>query len=229
MDGTVKARRNAKTQAEEKKFCSFYSRGEEIFNAVSHIVGGGLGVVAWIILLVFSTSAPQRIAVSVFCASIIILYTMSALYHFLPDGKAKGVFRVFDHCTIFLLIAGTYTPYCLIPLFGTAIGTGVLIAEWVCAVGGIVMKAIALNNKVIKGIAMGLYLSMGWLALFLFPVAAGMMSTASLLLLLFGGIAYTMGIAFFAFGKRVRYFHAIWHLFVIFGTALHFFSILLLL
>lgn len=219
-----------KESVKKKGFASFYSKGEEIFNAVSHIVGGAFGLVAWIVLTVYAyPSVNAMIGVGVFSASIIILYTMSALYHFLPDGRAKGVFRIFDHCTIYLLIAGTYTPYCLIPFFGTQAGLWVLIAEWVLACAGITMNAIALNNKAVKGISMALYFIMGWLALVFYPIAAGRMSLASLLLLLFGGVAYTAGIVFYAFGKKVPYFHAIWHLFVILGTVLQFFSIFMLL
>ena len=93
-------------------FLSFYTKGEEIFNAVSHIVGGGLGLIFWAVLLVLSYPDPaSMIAVSLFGFGAVTLYTMSALYHFLPDGRAKGVFRVFDHCTIFLLIAGTDSTY----------------------------------------------------------------------------------------------------------------------
>ncbi len=213
------------TAPRKKGFQSFYSKGEEIFNAVSHIVGGAFGLIAWIVLVIFSYPNPAAMTgVSVFCASIILLYTMSALYHFLPSGRAKGVFRIFDHCTIYLLIAGTYTPYCLIPFAGTAAGIAVLVCEWVLAAVGITMNAIAMNKKIVKGISMALYLIMGWLALALYPL-----STASLLLLLFGGIAYTAGIGFFAFGKKVPYFHAVWHLFVILGTVLQFLSILFLL
>ena len=215
---------------EKAGFCSLYSKGEEIFNAVSHIVGGGLGLVFWVVLTIFAYPSGVAIAgVSVFCFSIILLYTMSALYHFLPNGRAKGVFRVFDHCTIYLLIAGTYTPYCLIPFFGTAAGAWVLAAEWSMAAAGIVMNAVALNNKVVKALSMVLYMVMGWLALVFYPLAAGLMSPLSLILLLSGGIAYTAGIAFYAFGKKVPYFHAVWHLFVILGTVLQFLSILFLL
>ncbi len=211
----------------KKGFRSFYSKGEEIFNAVSHIAGGGLGLIFWAVALYFAyPDATNMIAVSVFGLSIVILYTMSSLYHFLPDGKAKGVFRVFDHCTIFLLIAGTYTPYCMIALGGTTVGLVVLITEWVCAAAGIAMKAIALNNKVVKGIAMAMYFIMGWLALAVAPFAVDVLSLPCMLLLLGGGIAYTAGIVFFAFGKRVKYFHSVWHLFVILGTALQFASIM---
>ena len=168
-------------------------------------------------------------AVSVFGASIVILYTMSALYHFLPDGVAKGVFRIFDHCTIYLLIAGTYTPYCVIALGLSGAGLWVLVVEWACALIGITMNAIAMNNKVVKGISMALYFTMGWLALFVFPPLLSAISPLCLWLLLGGGIAYTGGIVFFALGRKVKWFHSVWHLFDLLGTALQFASILLLL
>lgn len=222
--------RELQAQTGRRGFCSFYTRGEEIFNAVSHIVGGGIGIVAWAVALVFSYPSPSAMtAVSVFCASIIILYTMSALYHFLPDGRAKGVFRIFDHCTIFLLIAGTYTPFCVIALGGTAAGLFVLVFEWTAAAAGITMNAIAMQNKVVKGLSMALYFVMGWAALPLLPLILGRAPAASLWLLLAGGIAYTGGIVFFALGKRVRYFHSVWHLFDLAGTVLQFLSVLIML
>ena len=214
----------------KRGFVSFYSKGEEIFNAVSHIVGGAFGLAAWIVLMIYAyPNAAYMVGVSVFCAGIIVLYTMSALYHFLPNGRAKGVFRIFDHCTIYLLIAGTYTPYCLIPFGGTAVGRWVLAIEWTLAVAGIVMNAVALNNKTVKGISMALYFIMGWLAVLLFPFGGQSMRAISLWFLLFGGIAYTVGIVFYAFGRKVPYFHAVWHLFVIVGTVLQFVSILFVL
>ena len=211
-------------------FLSFYTKGEEIFNAVSHIVGGGLGLMFWAVLLVLSYPDPaSMIAVSLFGFGAVTLYTMSALYHFLPDGRAKGVFRVFDHCTIFLLIAGTYSPYCLIALGGTAAGWIVFGIEWACAVAGITMNAIAMNNKVVKAVCMALYCVAGWMALAVFPQLLAALAAAEFALLLAGGIAYTVGIVFFALGKRVRWFHSVWHLFDIAGTALQFASILLIL
>lgn len=216
---------------EKKKGCvSFYTKGEEIFNAVSHIAGGAFGLAAWIVLTVLAyPNGAYLAAVSAFGAGIVILYTMSALYHFLPDGRAKGVFRVFDHCTIFLLIAGTYTPYCVIALGGTAAGAAVLVSEWVLAAAGIAMNAIAMKNKLVKGISMALYLVMGWLIVVAFRPLLAVVSAASFWLLLGGGIAYTTGVFFFAFGKKVKYFHSIWHLFDLLGTVLQFCSILLLL
>ena len=168
-------------------------------------------------------------AVSLFGFGAVTLYTMSALYHFLPDGRAKGVFRIFDHCTIFLLIAGTYSPYCLVALGGTAAGWIVFGLQWGCAIAGITMNAIAMNNKVVKAISMALYCVMGWMALAVFPQLYAALTAAEFWLLLAGGLAYTVGIAFFALGKKVRWFHSVWHLFDIAGTALQFASILLIL
>ncbi len=206
-----------------------YTKGEEIFNAVSHIVGGAFGLFAWLLLALRAEGTREVLAVSAFGFSIIVLYTMSALYHFLPMGRGKRVFRIFDHCTIFLLIAGSYTPYCLIPLYGTTVGIVVLIAQWVCAAGGITMNAIRMNSKFVKGISMTLYVVMGWMAIAFLPALLPRVSAACFWLLLAGGIAYTGGIAFFAFGKKVRYFHSVWHLFVLLGTVLQFASILLML
>lgn len=205
-----------------------YTKGEEIFNAVSHIAGGGIGVVIWIIMLIFAyPSVGDMLSVSAFGLGVVVLYTMSALYHFLRPIRTKKVFRIFDHCTIFLLIAGTYTPFCTIVFGGTG-GMVVLIAEWIMAVGGIVMNAIAMENKVIKGISMALYVVMGWAALglmYLFPL----INPLSLWLLIAGGLAYSGGIAFFALGKKVRYFHSVWHLFDILGTVLQFASLMVVL
>lgn len=222
---------NKKDLAREKrKHFPYYTKGEEIFNAVSHIVGGALGLVVWITLMCYSyPNGGYMASVSIFGICVIILYTMSALYHFLHVGTAKKVFRVFDHCTIFLLIAGTYTPFCVIALDGQVIGIWIIAIEWFLAILGITGNAIALNNKVIKGFSMSFYVIMGWLILIAAPTLVESMSIASIVLLLVGGIAYTGGIIFFAFGKKVKYFHSIWHLFDLAGTFLHFLSILLLL
>ena len=212
-----------------RSFPVYYSKGEEIFNAVSHIVGGALGLAALVLGIIFAyPSAVAMAAMAIFGVCIIILYTMSALYHFLRSGRAKAVFRIFDHCTIFLLIAGTYTPYCLIALSGTGVGLGILIAEWTMAILGITGNGIAMNNKVIKGFSMAFYCIMGWLILVAFVPLYSVLPVASFWLLLAGGIAYTAGIAFYAFGKKVKYFHSVWHLFDIAGTVLQFLSILLM-
>ena len=179
-------------------------------------------------MLVFAyPSVYDMISVSAFGLSVIILYTMSALYHFLRPKTAKKVFRIFDHCTIFLLIAGTYTPFCTIVFGGTG-GMVVLVAEWVLAVAGIVMNAIAMNKKIIKAISMVLYVIMGWAALGLYFMFSSV-PPLCLGLLIAGGVMYSGGIVFFALGKKIRYFHSIWHLFDIFGTLLQFGALMVVL
>lgn len=207
-----------------------YTKGEEIFNAVSHIVGGALGLAALVTLLIYAyPNAGYMASVAVFGISVIVLYTMSALYHFLPRGGGKKVFRIFDHCTIFLLIAGTYTPFCVIALGLSTTGIVILVIEWVLAVLGITGNAIAMNNKVIKGISMAFYCVMGWLILIAFGELFRNLTLAEFVLLLAGGLAYTLGIIFYALGKKIKYFHSVWHLFDVAGTALQFTSLLLLL
>lgn len=207
-----------------------YTKGEEIFNAVSHIVGGALGLAALVTLLIYAyPNAGYMASVAAFGVSVIVLYTMSALYHFLPRGGGKKVFRIFDHCTIFLLIAGTYTPFCVIALGLSTTGIVILVIEWVLAVLGITGNAIAMNNKVIKGISMAFYCVMGWLILIAFGELFRNLTLAEFILLLAGGLAYTLGIIFYALGKKIKYFHSVWHLFDVAGTALQFASLLLLL
>ena len=207
-----------------------YTKGEEIFNAVSHIVGGALGLAALVTLLIYAyPNAGYMASVAAFGVSVIVLYTMSALYHFLPRGGGKKVFRIFDHCTIFLLIAGTYTPFCVIALGLSTLGIIIIVIEWALAVLGITGNAIAMHNKVIKGISMAFYCIMGWLILIAFGELWQKLTVAEFALLLAGGLAYTLGIIFYALGKKIKYFHSVWHLFDVAGTALQFASLLLLL
>lgn len=218
------------TTTKDGRFFSFYTKGEEVFNAVSHIAGGALGLVFWIVLAVLAyPDTAALVAVSLFGFGAVMLYTMSALYHFLPDGKAKGVLRIFDHCTIFLLIAGTYSPFCLISLGTTPLGWLIFGLQWGCAAAGITMNAIAMNNKAVKAISMVLYVAEGWMAAAIFPQLLAAVPSASLWFLLAGGIFYTVGIVFYALGRTRKWFHCVWHLFDIAGTALQFVSILLLL
>ncbi len=216
--------------ARQNRLVPEYTKGEEIFNAVSHIVGGALGLAALITLLIFAyPNAGYMASVAAFGVSVIVLYTMSALYHFLPRGGGKRVFRIFDHCTIFLLIAGTYTPFCVIALGLSTLGIIIIVIEWALAVLGITGNAIAMHNKVIKGISMAFYCIMGWLILIAFGELLQKLTVAEFALLLAGGLAYTLGIIFYALGKKIKYFHSVWHLFDVAGTALQFASLLLLL
>jgi hemolysin III len=206
-----------------------YTKGEEIFNAVTHIVGGAIGIAALILGIIFSVKFAggwEVGSVILYGICIIVLYTMSAIYHFLPVSKAKAVFRIFDHCTIFLLIAGTYTPICLGPLRQTAWGWALFGFVWGAAIIGIVCNAINMHNKFIAILSQIMYVVMGWCAVAAFVPIAQIMPAMFLIYIFIGGLCYTGGIAFYAFGRKVRYFHSVWHLFCLGGTVFHFFAIL---
>ena len=201
------------------------SLGEEIANSVSHGVGLLAAMVAAPVLIV---GAVQRgevtgvIGASVFSFTVGLLYLASVLYHTLPPSRAKRVFRVLDHCAIFLLIAGTYTPFTLGVLHG-AWGWSLLVLVWSFALGGVAFKVI-FGVRYLR-FSVGLYLAMGWVVLIVAKPLWLLMPAAGLFWLLSGGIAYTAGVAFFA-AHRVRYSHFVWHLFVLTGTACHFIAVL---
>lgn len=217
---------------DKNRFMPRYGKGEELFNAISHIVGGGLGIIFSVIAFVFAARNPSPnkfAAVTIYSLSIITLYTMSALYHFLSKGTAKRVFRIFDHCTIFLLIAGCYTPFCLITFWHTVYGKAIFFTEWALAILGITFNAVNMNWKAVKILSQISYVVMGWMIIFVFPQLIKAVSPECVLWLLGGGVAYTVGIIFFALGKKIKFTHSIWHLFVILGSVLQFISILYIL
>ena len=198
--------------------------GEEIANSVSHGLGLILALVAAPVL-VFSAmrvgSFRFIVGAGVFGATMVLLYLASTLYHSLTHEGAKQLFRLFDHCAIFFLIAGTYTPFALGVLRGPW-GWSLLVIVWTLAITGITLKAIKGTRH--SWISIGLYIVMGWLAVIATKPILTLVPLPGILLILAGGIAYTGGLAFFA-GQR-RYSHFIWHLFVIAGTTCHFFAVL---
>ena len=202
------------------------SRGEEIAKSVSH----GLALVAAFIGIPFllahaarQASAGYIVGTSVFSATIILLYLASTLYHALPAGKAKRVFRILEHSAIYLLIAGTYTPFTLGVLSG-AWGWTVFGIIWALAAAGVLLKASSRRPHPILSTV--LYLAMGWVIVIAIDPMFARVPTAGLLWLLAGGLAYTAGVAFFATDSRLRYGHLVWHLFVMAGTSCHFFAVL---
>ncbi len=200
------------------------SLGEEIANSVSHGVGLLAALVAAPILIgnvVQQGGAARLIGTSVFVFTVGLVYSTSTLYHALPPNRAKRIFQVLDHGAIFLLIAGTYTPFTLGILRG-AWGWGLLGLVWSLALVGVVLKAT--SSAGYARFSLGLYLVMGWAVLIAIRPLWLLMPTAGLLWLLAGGIAYTAGVAFFA-AQRVRYSHFVWHLFVLVGTACHFVAV----
>jgi hemolysin III len=197
------------------------SLGEEIANSVSHGVGllAGLGAVPLLVLTAARSGRPSAVVgASVFSATLLALYVSSTLYHALPPNRAKRVFRIFDHSAIFLLIAGTYTPFTLGVLRGPW-GWTLLGIVWVLAIAG--MLLLAVGGVRYPRTTIGLYLGMGWLALFAIEPLIARLPMAGLLWLVAGGLAYTGGVAFVALEHRVRYGHFVWHLFVLAGTACH--------
>jgi len=202
------------------------SSGEEIANAVSHGVGLLLAVVAAPALVVATVQrggVTEIIAASIFGVTMVLVYLTSTLYHALPMNRAKRLFRILDHGAIFLLIAGTYTPFTLGPLRGTW-GWTLFGMVWGLGLAGIVLKAV--GGVRYPKFSTCLYIAMGWLVIVAIEPLRLNMPTTGFSWLLAGGIAYTAGVAFFA-PKRFRYSHFVWHLFVIAGTACHFAAVLL--
>jgi hemolysin III len=198
---------------------------EEIANSISHGLGLLLALVALPILVLTAMrigSAQFFVGAVVYGASMVLLYLASTLYHSITHEPAKRFFRLFDHSAIFLLIAGTYTPFALGVLRG-AWGWTLLTIVWCLAITGIVVKAIAGTRH--SWISMVLYLVMGWLAIVAIKPILQLVPVPGILLILAGGMAYTGGLAFFA-ARSLRYSHFIWHLFVIAGTTCHFFAVL---
>ena len=196
-----------------------YSLGEEIFSAVSHGVAALFGAVMLVLQLIYCEKTPVTVvSVSIFGGTMVLLYTVSMLYHALNVNKAKKVFRVLDHCTIFLLIAGTYTPITLCCLKGV-VGAVLFSVVWIAAIVGIILNAVSVER--FKKVSMVCYISMGWVVVFAMETVLREMSSTGLWFLLAGGIAYTMGAVVYGFGKRIPYMHSVWHLFVLAGSVLH--------
>ena len=208
-----------------------YTKGEEIFNMTSHIVGAALGIVATVLCVVFAAIHGNVYGVvsgAIYGVTMIILYTMSSIYHGLsPKRYSKRVFQVLDHCSIFLLIAGSYTPFalCTIREYDTASGWVIFGVIWAVAILGIVLNSI--DIKKFKVFSMICYLLMGWCIVFKIGLLPKLLGTAGFVLLLLGGIAYTVGAVLYGIGKKHKYMHSIFHLFILLGSLLQFFCILL--
>lgn len=209
-----------------------YSLGEEIFSSVVHGVGSLLAVAALVLLIVFTAkhggTALDIVGVIIYGVTLILLYTMSTLYHSISNEKAKKVLQVFDHCSIYFLIAGTFTPLTFTILKDSGKTSWLVFSfVWLMAILGTVLYAVFPRRFKVLNVAS--YALMGWSALFLIPSLITKLSTinciASVYLLVIGGIAYTLGIVFYAL-KKVKYFHSIFHIFVLAGSVCHFFCIL---
>lgn len=208
-----------------------YTKGEEIFNMTSHIVGGAFGIIALVLCVVFSGIHRNGYAVVssvIYGISMIVLYTMSSIYHGLrPKTTAKKVFQILDHCSIFLLIAGSYTPFCLVSFreYDSVLGWSIFGIIWGFAALGILLNSI--DIKKYKVFSMICYLAMGWCIIFTVKLLPVLLGIPGVVLLVAGGIAYTIGAILYGLGKKKKYIHSIFHLFILLASILHFFCIIL--
>lgn len=208
-----------------------YTKGEEIFNMVSHIVGATMGIAMIVLGIVFSAlrNNPYGIASSiVFGVTLILLYTMSSIYHGLkPELMAKKVFQIIDHCSIFLLIAGSYTPFCLCTLreYNPALGWTIFGIIWAMATLGVTFNSIDLKKY--KTFSMICYLVMGWLIIVRGSVIVNALGPIGFGLILGGGIIYTIGAVLYGVGKKHKWMHSIFHLCCVLGSAAHIVCVLI--
>lgn len=202
-----------------------YTLGEEIANAITHGIGWAGSIAALIALVAMALrrgSALHVTSVTVYGLTMVLLYAASTLYHGLTDPRAKRVFKVIDHSSIYLLIAGSYTPYTLITLKGPW-GWSLFALVWVLAIVGVLLETLPVEPP--KWVPMVIYLGMGWLVVVAIKPLLGSLPEGGLALLTAGGLAYTGGVAFYAL-KRVRYMHTVWHVFVLAGSLLQFLAVL---
>ena len=206
-----------------------YTKGEEIFNMVSHITGGSLAIAALVLCIVTATffgNVWGIVSGSIYGFTLILLYTMSSIYHGLTPIRPKKVFQVIDHCAIYFLIAGTYTPIAFGHLreINPVTGWSLFAFAWGLCILGVVFTAIDLNR--FKILSMILYIGMGWCVVLIIGPLLQSIALTGVILLFAGGIAYTTGSVLYGLGKKRRYMHGAFHLFVILGSLLHFFCII---
>lgn len=207
-----------------------YTTGEEIMNMVTHIVGGALGVVVLVLCViraVWSGSVLNIVGCSIYGVSIVTLYTISSVYHGLRPEMAKKVLQVLDHCTIYFLIAGTYTPILLsafVPIY-PMIGWGLLAAEWILATLAAALTAVDLKKYTV--FSMICYIGMGWGIIFFITQTIELLTVPGFVWLLSGGIAYTIGAIFYWIGAKKHWIHSVFHIFVVIGSLLQFLAIYL--
>lgn len=211
----------------KKKNKAKYTLGEEITNSITHGIGVIFGITILVLTIIIAAKNKNTagiVASCIYASSMIIMFLMSCLYHALsPNLKAKKVLRVIDHCDIYAFIAGSYTPFC-ISLIGGLEGWRLFGIIWSCAILGIIINAI--NIEKFKKLSLALYLIMGWMIIISFNSLYNAIQTPGLILLLTGGIIYTIGAILYVVGHKVRYMHSVFHIFVLAGCILQSFSIL---
>jgi len=201
---------------------TIYASTEERFNVVSHALGFGLSVIATGLLLAKAEGTLEIISSLVYGCSMMILYAASTLYHNAKPGKLRNRLNIFDHAAIYVLIAGTYTPFCMITLHGDT-GYTLLASVWIFALVGIVLKLFFTGRY--DKLSTLMYIFMGWMVIFAIRPMLANLPAPGLWWLLAGGISYMVGAVFYSFPQRIRYNHAIFHVFVLVGSACHFVSV----
>ncbi|MGI6172859.1 MAG: PAQR family membrane homeostasis protein TrhA [Christensenellales bacterium] len=207
-----------------------YTKGEEIANMVTHIAGAVFGVVALVLCVVRAAlghNGYRIVGAAIYGASMLFLYTMSSVYHGMPAGMGKKVMQVLDHCSIYLLIGGTYTPIVLGPIreMSPAIGWTLFGVVW--GIGIIAAVFTAIDHHKFRKLSMACYILMGWTIVFAVKPTVEAITRTGLRYLLGGGVAYTIGAVLYGVGKkmRIRYMHTLFHVFVLAGTVLHFITV----
>lgn len=212
-------------QLKEQTSAKLYTLGEEIAHSVTHGIGTGLSIAGLTLLVVLAAlygNVYQIVSFSIYGATLIILYLASTLYHSFQNPRVKRVFKVIDHASIFLLIAGTYTPFLLVGVKGM-LGWTLLIVVWGLALLGVGFKALFIHR--FQKISVLTYVLMGWLSVIVLKELSANIAPGGLIWLAVGGVIYTVGVIFYAM-KKVRYTHTVWHIFVLGGSICHFFSVL---
>ena len=218
-----------RTKLSERKLPN-YTKGEEIMNMVTHIAGGALGIAVLLLCMMRAVDRESILCIigcGIYGVSIVALYTVSSVYHGLRPGTAKKVLQVIDHCTIYFLIAGTYTPILLIAFVPAypAIGWGLLAAQWGMVALAVTLTAIDLKKYTV--FSMICYIGMGWGILLFLPQTIALLSKPGFLILLFGGVAYTIGAVLYGVGAKRHWMHSVFHIFVVIGSLLQFLAIYL--
>ena len=206
------------------KIINKFPFGEELANFISHAAGGVLSVAALVILIIRAVSLGNTLDIvsfTIFGAALVLMYTTSSIFHALKWNKAKEIFEILDHSVIYVLIASTYTPFLLIVVGGKE-GITLLIIEWLICILGIVFKSFFVQKFVVFSTL--LYIIMGWLVVFVWYDLLANISNLSLVFLILGGLFYTIGTLFYMW-RLFKYHHLVWHIFVIFGSIAHFFSV----
>ncbi len=203
-----------------------YTVGEEVFNSITHGIGALCSVIGATVMITLAAvfgGFNEIISSLIYGLSLVLLYTMSTLYHAFPFPKVKKIFRILDHAAIPILIAGSYTPFCTILLFGSSKAFYTILFIWIICLSCITLNF--LNLEKFEKLTLILYIAMGWSVVFLLKDIVSALSKGGLILLVLGGLSYTIGIIFYKI--KIKYFHGIWHLFVVSGSVLHYLCVVM--